>query len=76
MGKSRGICIPEPFIKKCRFGNSVELNVENGCIVISAERRARQGWDKVFRIAGSSINDEFLLNKIGSNKFDYKEWRW
>ncbi|HEV3041311.1 MAG TPA: AbrB/MazE/SpoVT family DNA-binding domain-containing protein [Candidatus Angelobacter sp.] len=76
IGNSRGVRIPKPFIEQCRLGNSVELRVEHDCIVISPERPIRHGWEEAFRAAGSSVNDEFLLGKMGTNKFDNKEWKW
>jgi antitoxin MazE len=43
IGNSRGVRIPKPLIEQCGLGISVELCVENDCIVISPERRSRQG---------------------------------
>ena len=76
IGNSRGIRIPKPLIEQCKLGKVVELRVENDCIVISPERRPREGWDEAFRAAGSSVNDELLLEKMKPNKFDLEEWEW
>jgi antitoxin MazE len=76
IGNSRGVRIPKPVIEQCGLGESVELRVENRRLVISPERRARQGWEESFRAAGSSIDDELLLEMVGPNEFDRKEWRW
>jgi antitoxin MazE len=76
IGNSRGVRIPKPFIEQCKLGKAVELRIENDCIVISPERRPRHGWDEAFRAAGSSTNDELLLEKAEPNRFDRKEWKW
>jgi antitoxin MazE len=75
IGNSRGVRIPKPVIEQCGLGERVELRVENRRLVISPERRARQGWEESFRAAGSSI-DELLLETVGPNEFDREEWRW
>ena len=37
IGNSRGIRIPKPILEQCGFGNTVELRVENDCLVIAPE---------------------------------------
>jgi len=76
IGNSRGIRIPKPVIEQCGLGERVELRIENRRLVISPERRSRQGWEESFRAAGSSIDDELLLESVGSSEFDLEEWQW
>jgi antitoxin MazE len=76
IGNSRGVRIPKPLIEQCGFGKTVELRVENDCLVISPERRPRQGWLEAFCAAGASVNDELLLAKMAPDEFDRKEWKW
>jgi antitoxin MazE len=76
IGNSRGVRIPKTVIEQCGFGKTVELRVENDCLIISPERRPRQGWEKAFRAAGPSVDDQLLLKGRESNKFDHKEWKW
>jgi len=76
IGNSRGVRIPKPVIEQCGLGERVELRVENHRLVISPERRARQGWEEAFRAAGPASHDELLLETTESNEFDRKEWRW
>lgn len=75
IGNSRGIRIPKPLIEECGLGETVELRVQNDCLVVSASRKPREGWDDQFRAAGSPTRSELLLN-IGSNSFDADEWQW
>jgi antitoxin MazE len=75
IGNSCGVRIPKPLIEQCGLSEVVELRAENHCLVISPERRPRQGWEEAFRAAGSDVHDELLL-EIGPNEFDRKEWKW
>ena len=36
----------------------------------------RRGWEERFRAAGPPAKDELLLESIGPNEFDRKEWKW
>lgn len=76
IGNSRGVRIPKPLIEQCGLDGTVELRVENDRLVISRERRPRQGWIEAFRAAGSSSGDELLFETMASNEFDRKEWKW
>jgi len=76
IGNSRGIRIPKPLIEQCGLGQTVELRVDNNCLVISPGRRPRQGWAEAFRVAGSAEHDELLLQGVEPNEFDSKEWQW
>jgi len=76
IGNSRGVRIPKPFIEQCGLGDTVELRVENDCLVISPERRPRQDWRKAFRAADPAVRDELLLETGGPSEFDCEEWQW
>ena len=76
IGNSRGIRIPKPLIEECRLGDVVELRVENERLVISPQRRVRQGWAEAFQAAQQIERDEVLLEDMPANEFDVKEWKW
>jgi antitoxin MazE len=76
IGNSRGIRIPKPIIEQCRLGDTVELHIEDDRLIISSQRKPRQGWEEAFRAAGSAEGDELLLESIPANKFDREEWEW
>jgi len=76
IGNSRGVRIPKPLIEQCGLGQTVELRVENDRLVISPERRPRQGWEEAFREVGAATEDELLLERVEPNEFDHKEWQW
>jgi antitoxin MazE len=74
IGNSRGIRIPKPLIEQVGLGETVDLRVEDHCLVISAEQRPRQGWEEAFLAAGSAARDEIMLDVRGA--FDREEWKW
>ena len=75
IGNSRGIRIPKAIIEQCGFGDTVELHVEDHCVVIAADRAPRHGWEEAFAAAGPGDADELLLEAV-RNQFDEEEWRW
>ena len=76
IGNSRGIRIPKPIIEQCGLGETVEVRIENDCLIISPERRPRQGWDDAFGTSGPAVHDELMLESTEPNVFDREEWRW
>lgn len=76
IGNSRGVRIPKPLIEQCGFRDRVRLRVQDDCIIISPDRAPREGWEAIFRVAGSSEKDERLMESAGATEFDRREWRW
>jgi len=76
IGNSRGIRIPKLIIDQCGLGNTVELRVENDCLVISPRRKPRQGWEQAFLAGGIVAHDKLLLEPAEPSDFDLKAWQW
>jgi len=75
IGNSRGIRIPKAIIEQCGFGDSVEVRVDRERLVITPDRRPRQGWKESFTKAKSRV-DPLLLGDLPANEFDRDEWTW
>jgi antitoxin MazE len=75
VGNSRGIRIPKSLIEQCGFGRTVSVRVKDNCLVISPERRPREGWERTFQTAGTGPREPLLLGNM-TNKFDQEEWQW
>jgi len=45
-------------------------------LIIAPDRKPRQDWAKAFRSAGSTAEDELLLDANSPDVFDRKEWQW
>lgn len=76
IGNSRGIRIPKPLIEQRGLSPRVELRVQNNCLIISRERKPRQGWEEAFRATSPATQDEILLETGVTSDFDSKEWQW
>jgi len=76
IGNSRGIRIPKAVLEQCGLQEAAELRVERGHLVIAPEHRPRDGWEEAFLAAGSSSNDELMLEALPDSAFDREDWRW
>jgi antitoxin MazE len=75
VGNSRGVRIPKHLIDECRLGDTVELSVVDGTLVIRPAVVARQNWDAAFaRMA--SANEDALLDPETPTDFEGEEWEW
>jgi antitoxin MazE len=77
IGNSRGIRIPKSLLEQCRLGSSVELEVQDGQLVVRPADRPRAGWDDAFR-AMAEQGDDALLDQesLPGTEWDAKEWEW
>lgn len=77
IGNSRGIRIPKTLIEQCGFGETVELDVQNGCLVVRSADRPRAGWDEAFRAMAEAGDDGLLDAEAPSQtEWDTAEWEW
>ena len=75
IGNSQGIILPTMLLRQLKLSNrsSVELEVENGNIVIKPE--PRQGWAEAAKMM-SEAGDDGLLLTDSPNEFESDEWTW
>lgn len=76
IGNSKGIRIPKPIIEQCGLGETVQLRVQKGRLVIIPDRRPRHGWAKEFRRNATTGDDRLILEPAKPNAFDREEWEW
>ena len=77
IGNSRGVRIPKSIIDQCGFGNSIDLLVQDGCVILARDRKPREGWKEALVAAREKIaGDELLLDGIPEQEFDRNEWTW
>jgi len=76
IGNSKGIIIPQNFLKQCLIENEVIMEVKDNTIVISpVDRVPRQGWADQFQKANSLTDNEIFVDHSTSS-FDDEEWTW
>jgi antitoxin MazE len=76
IGNSQGVRIPKPLLEQSGLGEEVELELENGRIVIRAASRPRQGWENAFRKMARAGDDALLDAEIASTVWDEEQWEW
>jgi len=75
VGNSKGIRIPKPLIEECRLTERVNLEVQDGALVISPICEVREGWAGAFKGMGEQGDDQ-LLDSESLTDWDEEEWEW
>ena len=75
IGNSRGIRIPKLLLEECHFGDTVELAVEDGHLVVHPSAHPREGWEVSFRRMAAAGDDK-LLDEPVATTWDKASWRW
>ena len=76
IGNSKGVRLPQAFIKSCGFGEEVDMRLDEDRIVLAASRRSREGWDAAFERMAKAGDDTLLLPDDLANDWDDEEWEW
>ena len=74
IGNSQGIILPAVLLRKLKlsFKSTVEIDVNNGAIIIKPE--PRQGWAEAAKQMHAA-NDDLLLDDLPT-EFENEEWTW
>ena len=62
VGNSRGVLIPRRLLERSNLADEVELEAEDGRIIIRSARRPRHGWEQAFRAMAERGDDSLLDN--------------
>ena len=76
IGNSKGVRIPQAFIRACGFGEHVEMRIEQDAIVLEAPHSPRESWDAAFEKMAEAGDDELLVPDELSKEWDDAEWEW
>jgi antitoxin MazE len=77
IGNSKGIRLPKAVLEQCHLEHTVELEVEDGFVIIRPAHAPRSGWDEVFSEMAEKHNDALLdANALPATEWDKTEWRW
>jgi antitoxin MazE len=77
IGNSRGVRLPKAVIEHAGLRDVVDIEFEDGAVIIRCGDRPRAGWAAAFaRI--SAAGDDALLDagRLGRTRFDDEEWEW
>ncbi len=75
IGNSKGIRVPKVLLEHAHLPDEVELQAENGRLIVRAARGPRAGWADAAK-AMHDRADDHLLDIPASSQFEEKEWRW
>ncbi|MBI3355912.1 MAG: AbrB/MazE/SpoVT family DNA-binding domain-containing protein [Nitrospirae bacterium] len=77
IGNSKGIRIPKAVIEQCHLHGAVDLEVQQGQLVIRSTSRPRAGWGEAFEQMHRHGDDHLLDREpSASSTWDRKEWTW
>lgn len=77
IGNSQGIRIPKFLLEQTNLGEEVELELQQGQIVIRPAYRVRHGWEEAFKAMAEQNDDELLDgDDLVSTAWDEEEWEW
>jgi antitoxin MazE len=76
IGNSKGIRIPKPLLEQSGIADEVDMEIEDGQIVIRAVRHPREGWDAAFAEMAHRGDDRLLDDVPSTSTWDEEEWEW
>lgn len=73
IGNSKGIRLPKSLIEACGFEKTLNLELKEGQLILSANQPLRQGWKEAFDKTGDCdlFSDDYI-----ENDWDKEEWIW
>jgi len=76
IGNSKGVIIPQNFLKECFIETEINIEVKDNKIVISpADNDKRKGWADAFKKMAENGDDELLIPDVFEDE-DFKDWTW
>jgi antitoxin MazE len=75
IGNSKGIRVPKMLLEHAQLPDEVELQAEQGRLIVRAARGSRAGWAEAAKLMRARGEDQ-LLDATISNRFDDTEWQW
>jgi len=77
IGNSQGLRIPKLVLEQLDLKEEVELEVQEGQLIIRPLRVPRSNWEEQFR-AMAAEGDDWLLDEVvpSLSSWDEAEWEW
>lgn len=76
IGNSQGIRIPKLLMQQLGFVDEVELEAQNGQLVIRPLQVARQGWEEQFQQMAAAGDDQLIDGDYPLTAWETTEWAW
>ena len=76
IGNSKGIILPQSFLKECFIEDKVNIEVKDNLIIISAPaNEKRKGWDEAFKEMAKNGDDSLVIPDVFSDE-EITDWTW
>jgi antitoxin MazE len=76
IGNSKGIILPQSFLKECFISDEVSIEVKGQQIIISAPENAkRKGWEQAFKQMAENGDDQLVIPDVFIDE-DHTDWQW
>ena len=77
IGNSQGVRIPKPLLDQSGIHGEVELEVQDGQIIIRGAEKPRADWTRAFRSMAEAGDDRLLDSEVSNgSSWDDEEWEW
>jgi len=73
IGNSKGIRLSKTILEKYEITDSVELVMEEECLILKPIKKVRLGWDKAFKEMADNGDDELLIDDVFEDE-NLGEW--
>ena len=75
IGNSKGIRIPKSVLEQCQITREVDMEIENGKIILKPIRRkSRAGWKEQFIEMNQNQDDNLIIPDVID--IDAEDWEW
>jgi antitoxin MazE len=76
IGNSKGIILPQSFLKECFIGDEVSIEIKDQQIIISApEDTKRKGWEQAFKQMAENGDDKLVIPDVFNDE-EHIDWQW
>ena len=76
IGNSKGVRIPKLLLEQASLGEEVEIELQEGQIVIRSFRPTRFKWGEQFKDMAEIGEDKLLDEGLILTTWDEEEWEW
>ncbi len=73
IGNSKGVRLTKTMIEKYNFKDTVEISLEEDCIVLKPTAISRKGWEKSFKKMHENGDDKSLILDVFTDE-NLEEW--
>jgi antitoxin MazE len=76
IGNSKGVILPQTFLKQCFIESEINIEVRDNTIVISPTvEDKRKGWAKAFQEMAKNGDDELVIPDMFEDEYT-ADWTW